>query len=262
MLCTYHCQFVSFNLKKISTLLGREGFIHRFFDDVLYIEIGKDEDAFLFPYGCVVFWNVSKEKQHQILQICALEHPVLQEKTVDSCHFTYGNKTHIYEEEDMIELESNDILIRLSLSHALSQSVKLEVFESSVLKTIENTRPLTNQIHQKGKTFLSRSQISKLIGKLFEERNSINLDTDLLDIPEFFWRRPSYEPYYDQAAKYMDINARLEILNRRLDSLHDLYEFLSNELNHSHSSFLEWIIIFLIGTEIIITILKDILKLF
>jgi uncharacterized Rmd1/YagE family protein len=59
------------------------------------------------------------------------------------------------------------------------------------------------------------------------------------------------------ASQYMDISKRHDILNRRLDVIHELYEILSNELKHSHSSRLEWIIILLIVSEVILTILKD-----
>lgn len=262
MYCTYHCQADSFNLKGISTALKEKNFIYRFFDDVLYVEMEDGEDVFIFSYGCIVFWNVSERKKDEVFEICNGVNPPLQKTTSDKCKFMYGTRTHIYEEDDLIELESYDLLIRLSLSHGLSQSAKLDVFEHSVLHNIEKTRPLVQQIQETGKSFLSRKKLSKLIGKLFQERNFINLDCDLLDTPEFFWRRPGYEPYYHQAAEYMDIHARLGILNRRLDIIHELYDFLSNELNHSHSSFLEWIIIILIVTEVILTVAKDILKLF
>ena len=262
MHCTYHCQAAAFHLQKISEVLKDKEITHRFFDEVLYVEIETGADIFIFGYGCIVFWNVSEEKKNNIFDIFSPINISLKYPTNDGCEFMYGKKTHIYEEEDMIELESYDLLIRLSFSHALAQSVKLEVFEHSLMHNIQKTKPFVEQIHAKGKSSLSRKKLSKLIGKLFQERNLINLDCDLLDTPEFFWKRPSYEPYYHQAAEYMDIDARLEILNRRLNNVHELYTFLSDELKHSHSSFLEWIIILLIVTEVILTISKDILKLF
>ena len=63
----------------------------------------------------------------------------------------------------------------------------------------------------------------------------------------------------------MDIQQRLEILNKRLDVIRELYEILSNELNHIHSSRLELVIIYLIVIEVfiqvILFIVKDFLKL-
>ena len=146
------------------------------------------------------------------------------------------------------------------MAHGLSQSVKLDVFENSIEKTIENTRYLPAELAEKGKISLSRKKISQKIGALFAERNSVNLHSDILDTPEFFWRRPRYEPYYHMASQYMDIATRLDILNRRLDVIHELYDILSNELKHAHSSHLEWVIILLIVSEVLMHLVKDFFK--
>jgi uncharacterized Rmd1/YagE family protein len=146
------------------------------------------------------------------------------------------------------------------MAHGLSQSVKLDVFENTIAQTIESTRYLPAELAEKGKISLSQKKISQKVGALFAERNSVNLHSDILDTPEFFWRRPRYEPYYHMASQYMDISTRLDILNRRLDVIHELYDILSNELKHSHSSRLEWVIILLIVTEVIMHIIKDFLK--
>jgi uncharacterized Rmd1/YagE family protein len=113
-----------------------------------------------------------------------------------------------------------------------------------------------------GRIPLSRTKLSKKIGYLFAERNSINLHSDILDTPEFFWRRPRYEPYYIMASQYMDITTRLNILNKRLDALHELYEILSNELNHRHSLRIEVIIVLLIAFEVLLVLMKDIVHWF
>ncbi|CAO5682938.1 MAG: hypothetical protein HEEMFOPI_00822 [Holosporales bacterium] len=263
MKCFYFCTAAAYNFDVLKKTLKDHQLRYQEFDQVLHIEIVQGEDVFIFAYGCIVFWNVNEEKR---LKICDLTNlSAIDKHSVaisDKCKFVHGSQTIVHEEEDLIELESTDSLLKLSLSHGLSQSVKLEVFEKSIIKTISKTRPLTKQIKELGKTSLSRKKLSQLIGELFHERNLMNLDSDLLDTPEFFWKKPAYEAFYHQAAEYMDIKARLDILNRRLDVVHDVYDFLSNELHQSHASSLEWIIILLIVSEVVLTISKDILKLF
>jgi uncharacterized Rmd1/YagE family protein len=136
----------------------------------------------------------------------------------------------------------------------------MEAFEKSVAKTIERTHHLQEELGLTGKISLSRKKLSQKIGALFSERNSINLHCDILDTPEFFWRRPRYETYYHLASEYMDIKQRLDILNRRLDVIHELYDILSNELKHAHSSRLEWTIIVLIVIEVVMMLAKDVFK--
>ena len=83
------------------------------------------------------------------------------------------------------------------------------------------------------------------------------MQSDILDTPEFFWRRPSYEPIYLMTAEFQDIKLRQSILNNHMDIIRELYSVLSDELNHKHSSKLEIIIILLIGCEIFLALYNE-----
>jgi uncharacterized Rmd1/YagE family protein len=85
----------------------------------------------------------------------------------------------------------------------------------------------------------------------------MNLDSDILDTPEFFWRRPKYETFYLMASNYLDIQARVAILNRKLDRVHELYDILSNEHKHLHSTRLEVVVIILIMIEVGFNIFRE-----
>jgi uncharacterized Rmd1/YagE family protein len=98
------------------------------------------------------------------------------------------------------------------------------------------------------------------MGELFIERTSINLHMDVLDTPEFFWEYPELEPLYMMTANYLDIRTRVEVLNQRLDVVHGLFEMLGTELNHLHSSRLEWTIISLIVIEVLVSLLRDVFQ--
>lgn len=269
MRCAYYCVGDIYDIDSVANFLREEGrelkFHDNVYDNVIHIlkenEEGHSGDAFIFPYGCAIFWGLEVEEEHQILEKLHpyVGHP-LTVPTHDQSTFHYGNTTAIEEEDDEIVLESDDLFIKLSLSHALSQSVKLEYLEESVNHTIEKTCYLPEELAKKGKTSMSRKKLSKMIGALFSERNSINLHNDILDTPEFFWRRPRYEHYYLMASEYMDITTRLDILNRRLDVIHELYEILSSELNHRHSSRLELTIILLILIEVVVVLRNEVLK--
>ncbi|MDD1623685.1 MAG: RMD1 family protein, partial [Methylococcaceae bacterium] len=47
---------------------------------------------------------------------------------------------------------------------------------------------------------------------------------------------------------------RTEVLSKKLETIHELFEMLADEQKHRHSSILEWIIIWLIAFEIGMTI--------
>ena len=92
----------------------------------------------------------------------------------------------------------------------------------------------------------------------FLERAVINLHLDALDTPEFFWEDSELEPLYKMITVYLDVQPRVEVLNKRLSILHELLEVLGNELNHQHSSRLELTIIWLIVFEVCLSLLRDV----
>lgn len=262
--CTSFCVADAYDIDPLAKTLREMGLDPKFYDNVIYINIpgeGVDQQLFFFPYGCAVSWGLSYSETQYYLDL-AEKHAAnpLQNIITDECRYYYGEETTIIEEDDELILEQNDPLILLSFSYALSQSVKLTSFEESIDKTIQKTQHLPVEMASKGSTSLSRRKLSKYIGALFAKRHSINLHNDLLDTPEFFWRRPKYEPYYEMGIIYLDIATRTNILHQRLSAVHELYQILSDELKHLHSSRLELTIIYLIVIEVLVAIFKDILK--
>lgn len=262
MECFAACTASYYNLKGLfETIRTRyKSAIHR---DVLHVEYpSQDEtiDFFIFTFGSIVSWGSGKEKCLEFAKEIK-EFGEAPPKDTETDEFTYFYGTPPAKiVEDEICLPDRDPLTKLSISYAIAQSVKLETFETSIQKTFNNTKHLPEDLATKGKILLSRREIRKKTGQLFIERSSINLHLDVLDTPEIFWEFPELEPIYKMAAVYLDINTRVEILNYRLNVLHELLEMLGNELNHQHSSRLEWTIILLIIIEVVLTVSRDILS--
>jgi uncharacterized Rmd1/YagE family protein len=213
------------------------------------------QDIFCFTYGVVVFWSFDEADEKKFLKkLKPYEiHPVDQQEK-ESMTFSFGQVAKI--EEDEIILPDTELFSRMAISHGLAQSVKLASFEWAIQKTIDTTKNIPEQLAIRGRVPLSKNEIRKKMGELFIERSSVNLHTDILDVPEFFWDHSEVEPLYTMIANHLDLETRIEVLNQRLDIVHELFEMLGNELDHQHSSRLEWIIIGLIVIEVIISTLS------
>ncbi|CAL7962530.1 required for meiotic nuclear division protein 1 [Alphaproteobacteria bacterium] len=266
--CSYYCTGEGYSLLAISEFLTGLGLVHKIYGkDVLHVDYElleqQHSDIFIFNYGCVVFWGFDTASEEKFIQQMSkfLLHPLLPQ-VVDRCHYViskHSSDSEIDTEGDKILLHDEDPYVKLSFSYGLSQSVKLIEFEDSVEKTIEENREIPYELIETGKISLSRRTLAKKIGVLFAERNFINLNSNILDTPDFFWKRPRYEPYYEMSIKFMDIKQRTTILNDRLNIIHELYEMLSTELQHAHSCRLELIIMLLILIEVSILIMRDLL---
>jgi len=260
MRCSSYCTASSYDTSALVKHLIDSGLEPKYFDDVVYAQKEIKErviDTFYFPFGCLIIWGAEEGEEKAILrdldEVSAFEK--IDQPASDLIYFGYdkkSEKTFINEEKNEIILHDNSTFLKLSMSHALAQSVKLQILERSMSNLLDNTAPIKKELAATGTVSLSKKEISKQIGKLFNERYSINLHSDILDVPEFFWRRPSYEPLYLMTAAFQDIKVRQDILNHRLDMVHELYSMLSNELNYIHSTRMEQIIIALITIEVII----------
>lgn len=266
MRCVAYCTSTAFDMTKLISYL-KASYVPSRFREVIHVkwnELGKEDphqqegDVFFFPYGSFVCWGLNEAEEQKILKILRpfeQQHVDIEE---DVFSYLYGEQPKI--EEDEIILPEKDVTTKLAFSHGLAQSVKLAVFEQTIQKTIHLTRELPELLALQGNIKLSRKDIRRMMGRLFIDRSSINLHQELLDTPEFFWEHADLEPYYALMAHYLDRERRVSVLNQRLIILQELFDMLAAELNHQHSSRLEWTIIWLIVIEVFLTLAKDIFR--
>lgn len=264
MECNAYCTASGYQTKPLFETL-KQKYKTTLYREVVHTEIrglAVEGDLFVFPYGASVFWGISKERSLEILEDLK-PFEVERSDEVETDEFTY-----IFADappkvvEDEIILPNQDTLTKLAISHGIAQSVKLGTFETAILKTFNNTRNIPLDLMKKGKISLSRNEIRKKMGELFVERSTITLHVDALDLPDFFWEYPELEPLYRMITSYLDVQTRVEVLNKRLNIIHDLFEVLGNELNHQHSSRLELTIILLIVIEVVLSLMRDVFRIF
>jgi uncharacterized Rmd1/YagE family protein len=261
MRCASYCLAATFDVPQLFNALSNQ-YKSAIYRDVIHAAIPTQSGlghGFYFPYGTVVFWGLSQEAENIFLKDVR-EFALQPLDSVESDTFMYQISDTPKVSRDEIFLPNLEVLTLLAVSHGLAQSVKLSAFESAIQKTYNATKYIPEALATQGKTLLSHREIRRKMGELFIERSSINLQFDVLDTPEFFWEYPELEPYYTMIANYLDIKRRVEVLNQRLDIVHELFDMLNNELNHKHSSRLELTIILLILIEVAITFSRDVFQ--
>lgn len=257
MECKAFATAESYNLSALKHFLREEkSNITVYNKEIIALEEGASS-IFFFDFGCVVFWNVTQKRMDEIFN------KILPFSL--SPHSDYHKEVFTYEEnetgrttitDDHFSLGKEDDLEKIAISFALAQSVKLDVLETRLGKQIERTKLIPLELAEKGRISKSRREISKQIGHLFIEKSAMNLYSEFLDTPEFFWDRSHLKQLYNETCHIIDLDDRIHIANKRLDMIQEIYSLLSDELQHQHSSFLEWIIIILIAIEIALSLLK------
>ena len=210
-------------------------------------------EAWFFDYGVLVSWNMPENaRQKLIFTLRDYISDSFERPTSEQYSYFFSQSGQFNVHHDSIGLPDDSPLTRLALSHGFAQSAKLDFFEEKAQKVIQDNAFISKELAKKGKVSIGRRELAKLRGVLFDTSSDIALHFNLLDTPEFFWDYPELEPYYLRITNYLDLNARLNILNKKLETIHGLLDMISSEQNHKHSAFLEWIIIWLIAVDIII----------
>ncbi|CAO3609697.1 unnamed protein product [Cunninghamella echinulata] len=216
-------------------------------------------EMFLFDYGVVVFWGMTLNEEQRILkELIPFEEEKLDADDVETEEFNYyyneNYQPRIY--NDIITLRHpSNYLVKLTIAHAIAQSVKMTLFERLIEDTINETKYIPQVMAENGNIHMSRTAITKKIGQLFIMRINVNLVSNILDTPEIFWSEPALEPLYSAIRSYLEISQRVELLNQRVEVISDLLEMLKDHLNSSHGEHLEWIVIWLIAMEILVAVI-------
>lgn len=229
------------------------------FRDALYFS-KEERHLFIFYYGCVVFWNFTPAEEEDFLKRLKFISDRSFAPDCDIFEYETGEEQKVF--QDLITLDKNQPLDMqmLAVSFGLSQSQALSYFENSVNAQIEDTKFIAQDMAIRGNIGLSRRDISKKMGAVMVQRNSVNLHTDILDTPAFVWDHPEYDELYQLTLSDLEFRNRTEVLNSRMSILKDLFEVMGNEVHNRHSAALEWIIIILISVEVVLTLLIDVFK--
>ncbi|KIO21237.1 hypothetical protein M407DRAFT_80599, partial [Tulasnella calospora MUT 4182] len=208
----------------------------------------------VFDYGVVVFFGFEESQERDVLEdfdramICVRPRP--EEKwEVESCHYVYdpeASSPRIY--NDFFTFKSHSHLLKISLSHALGQSVLLGHYESLTQTVLSSgqTMSIPKQLATTGELKLGRSEALRLTGRLFKLRRDVNLVSNVLDIPELFWSEASLKELYQACREYFEIDDRVEVLNQKLSVTSELLDMIHDHLNNNAMIRITWIIIWLI----------------
>ena len=224
------------------------------------------QEVFIFDFGAAVFWGLSQDSVQEVLDIIRNNGV---KTLLSSEEFEAG-------EDDMAFVEStdsetiniaNDVLVlplgttvknRLALSYAIAQSAVLSIFEARIEKRIEDYKYIPECLAQSGRVNLTPKRLGNMIGDVFKLSHDLNLHSEILDLPDYFWNETAQQPLYRLCERYMEMEERTLVLNKRLDLMRELLEVLQQQHETAHSVKLEWIVIWLIVVSVVLEICANV----
>lgn len=154
------------------------------------------QEVFVFDFGAVVFWGFPRGEEAALLRAVRM---FVTKGAVEGPEFESGEDDMAYVSSPEVETVTiaNDVLLlpeespakqRLSVSFAIAQSSVLAIFESRIDRKIVDYKYIPEHMATYGRIELTERQLGTMIGEVFVIRHDVNLHTEILDIPDFFWK--------------------------------------------------------------------------
>ncbi|KAJ8797239.1 hypothetical protein J1605_017467 [Eschrichtius robustus] len=269
MHCTAFATADEYHLGSLSQDLASHGYVEVTSlprDAANILVIGMENSAkegdpgtiFFFREGAAVFWNVKDKTMKHVMQV--LEKHEIQPYEIALVHWeneelnyskTEGqSKLHRGEIRLNSELDLEDaILEKFAFSNALCLSVKLAIWEAALDKFVESIQSIPEALKAGKKVKLSHEEVMQKMGELFALRHHINLSSDFLITPDFYWDRENLEELYDKTCRFLSITRRVKVMNEKLQHCMALTDLMRNHLTEKRTLRLEWMIVILITIE-------------
>uniref|UniRef100_A0A5F8GIA0 Required for meiotic nuclear division 1 homolog n=1 Tax=Monodelphis domestica TaxID=13616 RepID=A0A5F8GIA0_MONDO len=220
-----------YHLGNLSHELGFHGYVEitnlpRDAANILVIGVENSEKEydpgtiFFFREGAVVFWNVKNKTMKHVMQI--LEKHEVQPYEMALVHWENEelnymkaegqSKLHRGEIKLNSELDLDEIILeKFAFSNALCLSVKLAIWEASLDDFVESIQSIPEALKAGKKVKLTHEEVMQKMGELFSLRHRINLSSDFLMTPDFYWDRENLEALYDKTCQFLSITRRVKV---------------------------------------------------
>eukprot|EP00164_Ancoracysta_twista_P005516 GFYU01007566.1.p1 GENE.GFYU01007566.1~~GFYU01007566.1.p1 ORF type:complete len:380 (+),score=111.19 GFYU01007566.1:141-1280(+) len=256
-------------LKCLGDRYGRH--VHMYSDDAVYVPSDLEENAgtFFFKDGAFVTWGTPVEEHLKYREIVGpFEKSPHFQYEYEEMRYHYGIDRDSGMDADTIVLgvvddDKSKALEKLAFSYAICRSVRLGVVERRMDDLVSSLKSVPNNLIS-GTDLLDTTSAQTLrpprltlksvnvkLGLLLELRGYLNLHSDLIDTPDFYWEEPHLETLFTAISETLDMKERIEILNKKLDYSQELVEVLRTHLSEEHGIRLEWAIIGLITVEVL-----------
>ncbi|XP_065054913.1 required for meiotic nuclear division protein 1 homolog isoform X1 [Rhopilema esculentum] len=274
-LCTAYSTGESYNIEALRKYFERKSSTYKVAElpkdtsDVLRIsrqeQLGAESHEIFFfrRLGAFVCWNVNEAERVELkLMLNDFQTKPYPDELVEREN---EQLTYLYKERDSnlaggdIHLNSklgdeNKALEKYAFANAMALSVKLAIWEAALDQFVDSLRNIPEDLQKGLKPNISRKQVLQKLGELLSLRHQINLYSDLLMTPDFYWDRESLEILYNKTCNYLDVGRRTKVTNEKLNLCSEMVEILRSHLDDRHSLRVEWAIVALIAIEVLFEI--------
>jgi uncharacterized Rmd1/YagE family protein len=221
------------------------------------LPVPEGKSATIFPFGSIVFVNM---EHHEIVDVVAYLKKI--EGNLRNADYKFGESylLEIGVDEPSVDFNSMSVTDFKNyhldiLATVLSKSVALEKVEKDLGTLLDEFEHIVDFLEQ-GVLNISDEKIAKMSARILGFKFDTISYIMLLDKPDITWENQDAEALYMQLSQFYELKERYEKIQSKTETLMDITQVLGALTQQKKGNRLEWLVIILIGFEILLTLVE------
>ncbi|KAL2896535.1 Sporulation protein RMD1 [Bienertia sinuspersici] len=211
----------------------------------------------VFQYGSIVLFNVRDHEVDGYLKIVERHASgLLPEMRKDEYEVREkpALSTWMQAGLDHIMLQYLNIDGIRTIGSVLGQSIALDYYVRQVDGMVAEFTDINRAMEKTGTFTMERKKLFQLVGKANSNLADVILKLGLFERSDIAWKDAKYAQIWEYLRDEFELTQRFASLDFKLKFVEHNIRFLQEILQNRKSDFLEWLIIILIGAEILISV--------
>ncbi|KAL9227114.1 hypothetical protein vseg_002847 [Gypsophila vaccaria] len=211
----------------------------------------------VFQYGSIVLFNVRDNEVDGYLKIVEKHASgLLPEMRKDEYEVREIPTLSTWMEAglDHIMLQYLNIDGIRTIGSVLGQSIALDYYVRQVDGMVAEFTDINRAMEKTGTFTMERKKLFQLVGKANSNLADVILKLGLFERSDIAWKDAKYAQIWEYLRDEFELTQRFASLDFKLKFVEHNIRFLQEILQNRKSDFLEWLIIILIGAEILISV--------
>jgi uncharacterized Rmd1/YagE family protein len=238
----------------------------------LRVPLSRGGEAFLYPFGAVVFRDVPAGDRDPFLEVLRKAFPQLTGEVVREefgVREEGGAVAGLYLGGGAVGVGAAgfhggrllvDVLTperESVVALTVAQSAAMEYYEGIVEALTRRTQRIVDRLETTGSVSFWIRPLHRFVGEAVNTRSEVLSVLHLLDRPDAIWEDPVLDRIYADLRAEFDLLDRLDALERKLRSVQEALELVLDVARDRRVTTLELIIVLLIVIEVVQAFLKS-----
>ena len=224
----------------------------------LWYSPGSGGTVFIYPFGAVVFFDVAPDVRGAELERLRRMRPGLTAAQIIDEEFTVREDPGA--RPDMVNgvLTLDHLTFERASVVALTvaQSAAMDYYDRIVDQMFTDTDKLVGTLEKYGTMPVRTRHLHKFIGAAIGTRNEVLSILHLLDKPDAIWDDQIADHIYTELRVEFDLADRYQALERKLESVQEALELVTDVARDRRLVLLEAAVVFLIVFEIVLSLVR------